>query len=212
MSYLSSNTVRMFPSTKRGSTDRSAREFSEENITGIIQHVYDMDSFIISCAGDPNKTGAINWLQDAGPLEFIIHGYYFKILNVATFISSMTSDTLMADATSLWACIYLNQDGYIQIQGQDDNSLYQGLSIEKNLSNPVPGEVVGGLKRYCLQLFTRDSASTAWTTGGKIPSTSYAKNNLDSFAGEIDGGSWNYNATNDKTIGSLDLNSKVYRG
>ena len=203
MAYYYSDQIRVFPSVNRGETDRDAREFSEENIVRTSSFSATTPSFLLECSGDANQTGQIDWLNCAGASEFCIHGYWFKIQNMATFKTFI--DENFSQKTAVWACIYLNQSGYIQLQGQDDNALYQGLSFETDLGVPVQGETIGGLSRYFLKILERTSASATWV----IPSTAYNRTTSDTEP--VDGGYWTYDRTS-KAVGSLDRNGKVYKG
>lgn len=207
MGYLNTSTVpKMFPSTKRGNTDKTAREFSEENVTRLPNIVSDSESYVETFGGDPDKNGQVDWNQAQSPIELYIHGYYFKIISSTTFRDEVVA--LFPNGLKIYACIYLSQSGYIQLQGQDDNGKYQGLSIEADLQNPVQGETVGGLTRYFVLVMERPSTTGTWS----VPVQSYSKLDGNSIDFGVDGGYWLCNATTDKTIGSLDINSNVYRG
>lgn len=151
MSNLASEKISVFPSTKRGNTERSARLISEENLVNIINKLVDKDSFVIS--GSPDTA-----LSDTY-IEFIIHGYYFKADREA-LIEQFTN------SLNIYAVIYTEntESGYTVLKGQDTggvNSTYKGVHFFNN-ENGNSTDFENGDTRYCLLLLSRASTNDDW--------------------------------------------------
>lgn len=178
MAYLSSENVRVFPSTKRGSKQVTARLLSEQTISSIVNKFLDTDGFVITNEED---------FALENPLEFNIHGYYFWVNNVQAIINSLPSTS-----TLIYANIILKEEGnYLQLQGQDDEtidpttsivtaSIYQGL----NFTSQTPLQPQADEEVHYLLLLKRDSSESDWY----IPADSRYKFTKESLDIEIDGG------------------------
>ena len=165
--YLPSDKINVFPSTKRGGYQRSARLISESNLINIINKLVDKDAFVI--------TPFNNSLTPSTRLEFIIYGYYF---NIET--ASLTQSSDFSSATNIYANIELaTSDGYTTLNGQDTfdtNSTYNGVTFSDSANT--------GSSWHSLNLLTRNSSADQWT----IPLDSTVKYALNKMGGSIDGG------------------------
>lgn len=172
MSYLSSDNVSVFPSTRRSSFQVSARQMSELRIANLINQLIDMEGFIIT---SPEEFQTDNNKQ----FEFNIHGYYFKVNDVTKLFSQFS------DQKDIYASIRLLEVGndYVELVGQDDahtelpdeNNTYYGVNFVSSASS--------GPNIYSLHLFTRDEENE-W----KIVVNSLYKFDASSLKFSIDGG------------------------
>ena len=92
MSYVGSQNINVFPSTKRGQYQRDARLMTESSLVGLINELIDLKSFVITPI--PSDT-----LQQSDPFEFNIAGYYFKIDrldSIPDFNSLATGQSIVA--------------------------------------------------------------------------------------------------------------------
>lgn len=125
MSYIASTGIDVFPSTRRSSYPTS-RLMSEENVVSIVNKFLDTDGFVISDS-----------LTEAG-LDFNIHGYYFHV-EYAPLIAAANS---IANS-DIYAHIILTTtensesgENYIELWGQDNDNVFQGLTLTGNTNNP----------------------------------------------------------------------------
>lgn len=177
MAYLNSENILVFPSTKRGSKQVSARLLSEATLTSIVNKFLDTDGFVIT---SEDEYGLDN------PFEFNIHGYYFRVATTREIINSLANSTL-----AIYANIILKEEGnYLQLQGQDDetvdpntsivtSSIYKGINFSDN--GPI---VSGDGTVYSLLILQRDSTNSEWY----VPADSRYKFTKESLDIEIDGG------------------------
>lgn len=113
--YVSSSNITVFPSTKRGNVQVSARLLSEASLVSIVNRLVDTDSFVITKDADyaANKK-----------FEFNIHGYYFCVDPISTVLNQFGS------ATAIYGNIKLQQSGdYNELYGQDTNNVYYGVQF-----------------------------------------------------------------------------------
>lgn len=172
MSYLSSDNVSVFPSTRRSSFQVSARQMSELRIANLINQLIDMEGFIITSPQEFQK-------DNNKQFEFNIHGYYFKVNDVTKLFSQFS------DQKDIYASIRLLEVGndYVELVGQDDahtelpdeNNTYYGVNFVPSASS--------GPNIYSLHLFTRDEENE-W----KIVVNSLYKFDASSLKFSIDGG------------------------
>lgn len=172
MSYLSSDNVSVFPSTRRSSFQVSARQMSELRIANLINQLIDMEGFIIT---RPEEFQ----IDNNKKFEFNIHGYYFKVNDVTKLFSQFS------DQKDIYASIKLLEVGndYVELVGQDDahtelpdeNNTYYGVNFVPSASS--------GTNIYSLHLFTRDEENE-W----KIVVNSLYKFDASSLKFSIDGG------------------------
>lgn len=133
MAFLNSEDISVFPSTRRGVYQPTARSIHESTVVNIINKLIDKDGFVIT-ESDP-----VSGLTLTDPLEFNIHGY--------NFIAKEAQDLIIAVGgapTKIIAAIKLDGEGvsydpqtdYIELDGQDDNNLYKGLYLTDNEEDP----------------------------------------------------------------------------
>lgn len=133
MAYAKSGKIKVFPTSNRGTikntetgvqeyVDPEARLNTEGNLTGILKHITDEDSFILNAKKEGGKITSI---------EFIINGYYFNL-----------TDTDVLSNTDLWASITVSESGtttsgyaFNQLNGTDKynetskESRYEGVTF-----------------------------------------------------------------------------------
>ena len=163
MAYLSSSDIQVFPTTKRGGIQRSARLMSEENLVGIISHSTDYNSFVIA---EPLEAVT-------STLDFCIEGYFFRITDLQALTNGFTS------ATSIYAHISITSasvgtETYKELDGQDVDSYYQGISFESTDS----GNDLKILEKVTI------SGTPTWV----VPSASTVKYDYMHIGGTIDCG------------------------
>lgn len=168
MANIASDKILVFPSTRRGDTQRSARLVSEQSLTTLVNQLLDKDSFVITKEFDGNK-----------PFEFNIHGYYFKI---ATGTDLLGIATALGNPTHVWANITLEEttttpqnDTFVELKWGDDNGSYLGVDF-------TDGEGSGD---YHLEVLTKEGGSY------DVPTESTVKFNVSRVFGDvavIDGG------------------------
>lgn len=74
MAYLASDNIKVFPSIGRTEKDADAELMNEGNISNIVRSLCrERKSYVLS------KT-----FSDSAPFEFVIYGFYFKIIDVST--------------------------------------------------------------------------------------------------------------------------------
>ena len=174
MSNVLSANINVFPSTKRGNYQRSARLISESNLVGIVNKLLDSDKFVIT----QNVSGIAPLTS---PFEINIHGYYFIIDTCNLIITSVSPSS---SNTSIWANIITGvTDGYTELVGQDsggDNSTYGGISF--SLDGAETSALSAGQTRYSLKIL--EKSGNDWV----IPQDSSVKYSATRFMGNIDGG------------------------
>lgn len=114
MAYAKSNNITVFPSTKRGDVQRSARLLSEQSLVSIINQIVDVDAFVITRE------------YSGSDFQFNIHGYYFKVSDFNAVVSAL------GNPDNVWASISLvststSSDNFVEIDGQDEG---QGDAME----------------------------------------------------------------------------------
>ena len=119
MAYLPSTQIEVFPSTKRGSYQKSARLLSESNLVGLINQLLDVDSFVITSAYNATE-----------PFEINIGGYYFSTTTNALDITGLFS--IANNGQSIVASIQIQSlsDGIYELVGQDSNGEYNALNLD----------------------------------------------------------------------------------
>lgn len=133
MAYAKSELIKVFPTSNRGTVvkdgvqkyvDPEARLNTEGNLTGILKHITDEDSFILNAT---KKSGKIT------SIEFIINGYYFKLIRDE---NKGQGETDLLDNKDLWASITVSESGttasgyaFNQLNGTDKNNVYEGVTF-----------------------------------------------------------------------------------
>ena len=134
--YPSSGSVKVFPTTKRGDQQRSARFITEKNIVNLVNNLLDKDSFIIT------KKVSNDFDIATENLEFNIGGYYFKVDEIDTIISNLISGIQPQIGDCVWANIFTYYTGeYEELYGYDEVvtineeslSVYKGLTFSYGL-------------------------------------------------------------------------------
>lgn len=141
MSYITTNNIEVFPSTKRVDAQRTSRLLVESNLVSLVNRLVDKDSFVITQEFATNK-----------PVELNLNGYYFKIASGEDLTSLATNNE-----TRIWASIVVTapsaQEGlYAELYGQDDDNMYKGLTItcSNSDSEPTISDVPVGASVYHL--------------------------------------------------------------
>lgn len=162
---IASNKIKIFPSARRNfSGDRFSRLMSESTLVSLINKLVDKDGFVITSEFSSNS-----------PLEFNIHGYYFRI-------ESDGISSLLSNSSNVYATITLSEytsnkgNAYLELVCADTNDVCTGVEFSDTAQT--------GTNKYCLQLLTKEN--NTWV----IPEDSKVK-----FKGEsviprelIDGG------------------------
>lgn len=148
MAYAKSELIKVFPTSNRGTVvkdgvqkyvDPEARLNTEGNLTGILKHITDEDSFILNTT---KKSGKIT------SIEFIINGYYFNL----------TDTSILEGKTNLWASITVSESGttasgytFNQLNGTDNDDANKGkyTGISFDTSEPASSN-----NTYTLQLLS----------------------------------------------------------
>lgn len=168
MGYIASSNIKVFPSARRSdSYQRESRLFTENTVTGIIKHITEMESYVITNSFDVNDK-----------FEFYIDGYLFTISKGSQILSSLEDIT----STSIYAYITIDTgNSSFEITGQDIDSKYEGLVITDQFNNNWDSEP----NIFYLKLLERSSASSSdWS----VPETSKIKFTRTSLDLDIDGG------------------------
>ena len=137
---INSNNIVVFPSVNRsvaGTTHKEAVQFTELNVTQIINRIVDRDSFIVKVS---------DVVDNKVDITINIFGYYFDIkqLDLSSF------------STSIYAYVdILNKVDGVTISynlvGEDSNDVFTGL----NIVSTVPSNTDVTKTRYSLLLFTK---------------------------------------------------------
>ncbi len=121
--YLKAQSVDVFPISRARSTNPTARLISEEHLLNLVRSICDTDSFVVT-----------KDFIESNDLEFMIHGYYFKILGNSIPLDQFSSE--------IWATIYLDtsDNNYVTLFGSDSDEAdpaartFNGL----NLTSEIP--------------------------------------------------------------------------
>lgn len=111
MAYVSSNKIRVFPSVGRSNYDIESQLMNENNISQLVRSL---------CRS--RKDYVLSTELNTGPFEFIIYGFYFKILDASTTLSSLTSSE---GVTEIWAGINIDANA----EANNASSNYQLLQL-----------------------------------------------------------------------------------
>lgn len=128
MAYLESGMVNSFPSTKRASVNKL---MTENSITRLINRLIDQDSYVITNGISADYTQDIDYGAWAGKsFEFVIHGYYFSVLNGEGYSSGLQYIMSKVPAfvrtgeqeKTLCARIFIDtaDEDFPELYGQDD--------------------------------------------------------------------------------------------
>lgn len=161
MSYLATEQVTVFPSTKRADKQVSARLMTEQAIVGIVNRLIDRDGFVVTTDDELQS--------DEHVFAFNIHGYYFEISSYAELKALFNDDK---NAMNIYAHIFIDTTGnYTELFGQDNDGKYQGLQFSYD------GKVKNSNNReeHKLLLLTREAFESRWF----VPNESRIKFELD---------------------------------
>ncbi len=131
MSYVQSNQIQVFPTTRRKKKQQDARLMTEKALVGIINQLVDKDAFVVTNKDD---IGLNN------PFAFNIKGYYFYFPQLSYITGLFNTDTTN---TYIYASITLDEgNGYTELLGQDDTlnnvDYYNGVNFTISSSPTGP--------------------------------------------------------------------------
>ena len=136
MAYISSNKIRVFPSVGRSNYDIESQLMNENNISQIVRSL---------CRS--RKDYVLSTKLSTGPFEFVIYGFYFKILDASTTLSSITSGE---GVTEIWAGINIdanaeanNQSSNYQLLQLANTSVQNNEIIDLDRENQFQGIIFG---------------------------------------------------------------------
>lgn len=137
--YPASDSIEVFPTTKRGDTQKSARLITEQSFVSIVNRLLDIKSFVITRQFSYSKVDKRKFLiKNASSLEFNICGYYFKLTDTTKMINNFIdfiyyNDNAVIKGTSIYANIHTFMTGdYEELYGTDNNGTYDGLVLTLN--------------------------------------------------------------------------------
>lgn len=111
MAYISSDKIRVFPSVGRSNYDIESQLMNENNISQIVRSL---------CRS--RKDYVLSTELSTGPFEFVIYGFYFKILDASNTLSSITSGE---GTKEVWAGIKIDANA----EANNTSSNYQLLQL-----------------------------------------------------------------------------------
>lgn len=123
MAYINSNKIRVFPSVGRSNYDIESQLTNENNLSQIVRSLCrNRKSYVLS-----------NQLTSNEPFEFVIYGFYFKILNATDTIKTIRNSLKTAEETTdeqinkinIWAGIKL----YKNAESNNESTSYQLLQL-----------------------------------------------------------------------------------
>lgn len=173
--YIASNNVNVFPSTRRTYTQEfSARLMTESAISRIVNNLVEVDGFVIS-------NNAPVTADDV--FEFNIYGYYFQVKDILSVIEQLSG------ATKLYATIRINHtnDAFYELYVANetgDSPTFNGITFTNDGSTPT--DTTTDIYKTLLLL---EKQGDTWT----IPEQSKIKFNRSAIGlTEIDGGRINW--------------------
>lgn len=176
MSYIQSNQIQVFPTTRRKKKQQDARLMTEKALVGIINQLVDKDAFIVTKKSD---------VASNSPFSFNIRGYYFYVPQLSYITNLFNTDT---SNTYIYASITLDDgNGFTELLGQDDTlsgtDYYNGVNftISSNSSGPT------GTNVYSLRILERSIVNGVPTTW-KCPDEGFYKYSGSNVDITIDGG------------------------
>ena len=173
MSYLHTQSINVFPSTKRSNKQVSARLMTEASIVGIINKLIDKEGFVITKKEDINPQHSF---------EFNIFGYYFIVDSIQTLIDiDSYNDT--PEVKEIYGNIIIERTGnYNELWGQDDDDtqLYSGITFSTTPLVDSTREI------HSLLLLKRDTFDTEFDW--YVPDESRIRFEFESISPDLDGG------------------------
>lgn len=170
-SYLSSQSVQVFPTTRRTykQPDFSTRLMTESSIARIVNKLIDFEGFVIS----DTITNTL--------FELNLWGYYFKLRNLLTLLNNIANVEIGND---IYAIIFIDNStvpGFSELVISEEASQFKGI-IFSNSSDYIPDGYSSYEKHF---LAIARKTSSGWI----IPPESKIKFNFQSVGLlEIDGG------------------------
>jgi len=190
--YLPTDSIYVFPSSRRMNKQVSARLISEASLANIVNKLIETDGFVITPepeTGDYVDQG----FNPEEPFEFNVHGYYFYVDTAQNIIDSFAG----TDPQKIYANIYLDKTtdpNYVELAGQDDYInetgyeqdvlYYKGLTFS---DTDLTAEGSEPQADYSLKLFEKEQLPSSGTYGWVVPIESRLKF-LYTFALGVDGG------------------------
>ena len=168
MNTTSSN-IKVFPAARRVSAnDPFSRLISESTTASIVNRLIDAEGFVIT-----SNTETIS----SGVFEFNIFGYYVRVANISSILSSLSSGSAIY-ATIFLATTTVNSVPYLELVGTDSGSNYTGVQF----TTSIPSDVSNQEKHYLKIL---EKVSGSW----RIPASSRMKFSSESLGIDVvDGG------------------------
>lgn len=188
MAYVNSEQIRVFPSVGRSNYDIESQLMNENNISQIVRSLCrERKSYVLSTE------------LSTGSFEFVIYGFYFKILNASNTLSSITSGE---NVKEIWAGIKIDADAEANNQSSNyqllqlanttaENNEIIDLDREDQFEGIIFGTTEdevnggGGENYYTLLLLTKDTGTSTF----KVPAQSLLHLNTTEI---LDGASSNY--------------------
>ena len=134
-----SSEIKVFPASRRGENQISARVSSEQNLTQMVQNIASTKSFILS-----TTNASFEVLRPE--IQFIINGYYFTISNL-----SFANSWVDVYAYINQDFIKFNSETYSELLG--DDTTYKGITF----TNDQPDS-----NKIYLHILTRASNTKSW--------------------------------------------------
>lgn len=184
--YIQSPLIDVFPISKNRLNFPTARALSEVNLIKWHRHMYDKDSFVVSKSFD-----------ESSPFEFMIHGYYVKLLDTNTVVEDGNNVTYNLNLSGfedgpIYAHIVLDVTNinYPVLFGTEDvdNKTFTGVYFSNKSeldTNVIPSKLIN-TETYSLHILNKQG------TIYQVPSESLVKFEYTSFEAIIDGGLDNY--------------------
>lgn len=170
MGYLSTDKIKVFPSTRRGREQVDARLMTEAAMVGIINQLVNKKGFIITQDDEYNLSNKF---------KFNIAGYYFEVDTAQDIFDAAGA---ASSNTKLYAKITIDESNdYYELAGTDSNSQYQGISFEYRSDTPSDSSSVSLVNKYFL-LFEKISGVWIVANSSKLK---FSDSDLDI---DIDGG------------------------
>ena len=134
---IDTKNIQVFPSARRVKFQRTARLFTEKNLTSIVNQLLNVYGFVIT------KPSNAQTSSTSEPFEFNIAGYYFRVEQLKNILDAVEATNASA-GDIIYATITLNtvedvssETGtFIELDGQDEpenvgdtNTKYSGVSF-----------------------------------------------------------------------------------
>lgn len=131
---IKSNSIQVFPSARRVTYQRTARLFTEKNLTNIVNQLLNVNGFVITRLDNAGT----NW--STSPFEFNIAGYYFRVGMLNDILDATDNvntaeygDLIVASITlAVEKDISSSTGDFRELIGQDDEDTkkYNGITFK----------------------------------------------------------------------------------